>query len=196
MITLESGARVTLSADGTYFYDPNHAFDGLNSGQSATDSFSYTISDGNGGFADATVSIAIDGIGGGIPEGDHFGVFMNKKGTAAQEISNVVFYLREDDGDLLKVKVDGWSGVTDLDSVNYGDFLSERFGSADLLAVSIKAGNNHNADLGPGEGQLFLIDGDTDIDYVEGGDLPMDFTHYDLSAKADVTIAFSDTWLG
>jgi VCBS repeat-containing protein len=194
-ITLDSGAKVTLSADGTYIYDPNHTFDGLKSGQSATDSFTYTISDGNGGYADATVHISIDGIGSAIPEGDHFGVFTNKKGIA-QDISNVVFYLREEDGDLLKVKVDGWSGVSDLDSVNYGEFLSERFGSADLLAVSIKAGNNHNADLGPGEGQLFLLDGNNDIDYVQGGALPLDFTPEDLAAKADVTIAFSDAWLG
>lgn len=61
-VTLASGAAVTLNADGTYNYDSQSAFNYLNTGQSATDSFEYTISDGNGGFDTAIVTIAIDGI--------------------------------------------------------------------------------------------------------------------------------------
>jgi Ca2+-binding RTX toxin-like protein len=65
-ITLASGAHLTLNADGTFAYDPDHAFDYLaapGSGASdtaATDSFTYTLA--NGGTAIATVAISgIDG---------------------------------------------------------------------------------------------------------------------------------------
>ncbi|HEX8256944.1 MAG TPA: Ig-like domain-containing protein, partial [Allosphingosinicella sp.] len=61
---LASGALVTLEADGTLSYDANGAFDHLaqtGSGAQnvlATDSFSYTLTDGTS----ATVTITIDGV--------------------------------------------------------------------------------------------------------------------------------------
>jgi Ca2+-binding RTX toxin-like protein len=60
-ITLASGALVTINADGSFHYDPNHVFDTLaapGSGASditATDTFSYTV-DG-GGIETATVTV-------------------------------------------------------------------------------------------------------------------------------------------
>jgi VCBS repeat-containing protein len=58
-VLLASGARVTLNGDGTFSYDQNGAFAGLPSGGSASDSFSYTLSDGLGGTATATATILI-----------------------------------------------------------------------------------------------------------------------------------------
>ncbi len=60
-ITLASGALLTVNGDGTYSYDPNGAFEYLGAGDSASDSFSYTVSDGNGGFDTATVTIIVNG---------------------------------------------------------------------------------------------------------------------------------------
>ena len=60
-VVLSSGALVTLNADGTFDYDPNGSFEGLAAGESANDSFDYTISDGNGGFDTATVTITVNG---------------------------------------------------------------------------------------------------------------------------------------
>jgi VCBS repeat-containing protein len=60
-ITLASGALLTVNPDGTYDYDPNGQFDALGAGQSDTDSFTYTIDDGNGGTDTATVTITING---------------------------------------------------------------------------------------------------------------------------------------
>ena len=60
-ITLASGALLTLNSDGTYDYDPNGAFNGLSATETAADSFTYTISDGNGGFDTATVSVTVNG---------------------------------------------------------------------------------------------------------------------------------------
>ena len=57
-ITLPSGALLTVNDDGSYDYDPNGAFDGLGFGQNDTDSFTYDISDGNGG-ADTAVVLSL-----------------------------------------------------------------------------------------------------------------------------------------
>src|SRR5262249_29431325 len=59
-IHLASGALLTVNADGSYTYDPNGAFNYLASGQSATDSFTYTATDALGTQSNtATVSITI-----------------------------------------------------------------------------------------------------------------------------------------
>lgn len=192
-ITLASGALLTLNSDGTFQYDPNGAFDGLDAGETATDSFTYQITDNHGASDSATVEIEIAGLGGGsdVGTGNHFGTFANKRGTADQEISNVVLYMENEEG-IQKVKIDGWSGgETDLDDVNLASFMETYYSDFDLLGVSIKAGNNHNKDLGPGEGQFFLIDGDDAIDYQQGGDAPEGFSYETLSAKADEMVMYS-----
>lgn len=198
--TLSSGALLTMYADGNYDYDPNGAFDSLNDGEMAQDSFTYQIVDNHGAVSSATVNIDVSGIGatvGNPLDGDHFGTFANKKGTADHEISNIVLYLHDENNELTKVKIDGWNGgETDLDDVNLSGFMSQNYSDYDLFAVSIKAGNNHNRDLGPGEGQLFLLDGDEDVDYVAGGETPEGLTHDDLEAHADVTIDYSASLFG
>ena len=69
-IVLDSGALLTVRADGTYDYDPNGVFDylisvakGLATGAvntSATDTFTYTLDGGD----TATVTITIEGVDG------------------------------------------------------------------------------------------------------------------------------------
>jgi VCBS repeat-containing protein len=61
-VTLESGARLRLNPGGTVDYDPNGAFDDLDEGETAVETFDYTISDGQH-TATATVSITINGRG-------------------------------------------------------------------------------------------------------------------------------------
>jgi VCBS repeat-containing protein len=56
-----SGALLTLNSDGSYVYDPNGKFEYLGAGESAIETFSYTVSDGNGGSDTATVSITVNG---------------------------------------------------------------------------------------------------------------------------------------
>ncbi|WP_291296098.1 Ig-like domain-containing protein [Elioraea sp.] len=60
--TLASGAKFTLNANGSYSYDPNGAFNALTSGQGATDRISYTVSDGKGGTATASLTVSIAGL--------------------------------------------------------------------------------------------------------------------------------------
>ena len=60
-VTLTSGATVTLNADDSVTYDPNNRFDSLNSGESAIDTFTYTIDDGNNVPATALVTVTVLG---------------------------------------------------------------------------------------------------------------------------------------
>ncbi|NBC33062.1 MAG: tandem-95 repeat protein [Alphaproteobacteria bacterium] len=59
-----SGLQGTLveNSDGTFRYDPNGRFETLNTGDSATDTFTYEVSDGRAGFDTATVVVAITGV--------------------------------------------------------------------------------------------------------------------------------------
>ena len=52
---------VSLSG-GVITYDPDGQFEGLNSGATATDEFTYTVSDGKGGSDTATVTVTITGV--------------------------------------------------------------------------------------------------------------------------------------
>ena len=61
-ITLSSGARLRVLADGSYEYDPNGQFAHLGVGQTETDAFSYTIADSEGVTSEATVEITIIGV--------------------------------------------------------------------------------------------------------------------------------------
>src|SRR5439155_3015123 len=61
-ITLASGALLTVQATGSYRYDPNGRFEALRAGQTAIDTFTYTIADAAGATSSATVSITIQGI--------------------------------------------------------------------------------------------------------------------------------------
>ena len=53
---------VTDNSDGTFTYDPNGQFESLAATESATDTFSYTVTDGNGGTDTATVTVEITGV--------------------------------------------------------------------------------------------------------------------------------------
>uniref|UniRef100_UPI002605EC16 beta strand repeat-containing protein n=1 Tax=uncultured Ferrimonas sp. TaxID=432640 RepID=UPI002605EC16 len=61
VVTLASGALLTIYADGTYQYDANGAFDQLAAGQVAEDSFEYTITDEHGAQSNADVTITVIG---------------------------------------------------------------------------------------------------------------------------------------
>ena len=62
MNQLGPNALYRNNGDGTFTYDPNGQFESLAVGETATDSFTYTISDGNGGTDTATVTITITGL--------------------------------------------------------------------------------------------------------------------------------------
>ena len=69
-ITLPSGAVMTVNSDGEYTYDPNSQYDYLGPGETALETFEYTISDGAGGTDSATVTITVTGSN-DVPDAVH-----------------------------------------------------------------------------------------------------------------------------
>ena len=60
--TTRNGAIITLTEEGNLVYDPNGQFDELNQGQTATDSFTYSVTDNQGNTDQTTVTINIEGV--------------------------------------------------------------------------------------------------------------------------------------
>ena len=58
----DKGATITLNPDGTVSYDAGQLFAYLEAGQSATDSFTYTITDAAGLTSTATATVTIEGV--------------------------------------------------------------------------------------------------------------------------------------
>jgi large repetitive protein len=111
-VTLASGALLTLNSDGSYDYDPNGAFESLGAGETATDSFSYTVSDGNGGTDTATVTITVNGANDGpVAVADTLGVGEDDVSASS---GNVLGNDTDVDGDTLSViEVNGVPGDVD-----------------------------------------------------------------------------------
>jgi VCBS repeat-containing protein len=59
--TTGTAGSVTINSDGTVTYDPNGQFESLTAGQSATDTFTYTVTDGFHDSSAATVTVTING---------------------------------------------------------------------------------------------------------------------------------------
>ena len=56
-----NGGLFTINTDGSYSFDANGDFEGLDVGESQTTTIAYQISDGEGGFDDAVVTITVEG---------------------------------------------------------------------------------------------------------------------------------------
>ena len=144
-ITLSSGALVTLNADGSFDYDPNGQFEALTAGDTATDSFDYTLSDGT--LTDsATVTVAIAGVNEPTPPGTLVGT-SGKDTLIGGRGRNTLF---------------GLAGNDFLDGGNGRDFL---FGGDD---GDILFGGKGNDSLFGEQGNDFL-DGGNGRDFLDGG---------------------------
>ncbi len=163
-VTLSSGALLTISDDGSFVYDPNGQFDSLGAGEVATDSFTYTISDGNGGTDTATavvtnigvdaaataatsllVSAALPTVDGGVGDNvltgssgaDEFYWNDGYQGTAGSPAVDQVTNFSLAEGDVLNLQ-DLLSGEAGGDLTDYLHF--EQSGSDGVVHVSSNGG--------------------------------------------------------
>jgi len=60
--TTGTHGAVAINPDGTITYNPDGQFAALAPGESATDTFQYTVSDRHGGVSTATVTVTVDGV--------------------------------------------------------------------------------------------------------------------------------------
>jgi len=87
------------NADGSFTYDPNGQFEYLQAGNSTTDSFIYTVSDGYGGNDTATVIVTVNGV-------NDPPVAINDSAVTDENIPVIIDVLNNDsdiDGDTLTV---------------------------------------------------------------------------------------------
>jgi VCBS repeat-containing protein len=188
-----SGTLGTVVAlgDGVLAYRPGSAFDDLEAGDTATDSFVYTVSDGLGGVASATVAVVIEGdslniVDGaaGLSEVDGTAAADRILGAASGQL------VRAGEGDDLVLAAGG-------DDTVHGDGgADELFGSAgnDVIIGGDGAdrlrGGAGNDSLSGGRQDDVLIGG-TGSDTLAGGTQRDRFVFNDIShspAKAPDTV--------
>ncbi|MHA7772358.1 VCBS domain-containing protein [Roseibium sp. M-1] len=93
--TTDTLGSVTDNGDGTFSYDPNGAFESLAAGETATDTFTYRVTDSSGTSSTATVTITLTGqndaptaLAAEIANGYVFG----DEAGAAQQVSETDLY--------------------------------------------------------------------------------------------------------
>jgi len=109
---LPSGARLTLTADGGYTYDPHGAFELLPAGEATTDTFTYTVMDSPGGGIGSvgTVTVTITGLNDPPVANDDFA-------DAVENGPPVSIDLTQNDEDVdagTDLKIMSFSGVSEL----------------------------------------------------------------------------------
>ena len=90
--TLQSGAQLTVNSDGTFDYNPNGAFNSLAAGQTATDTFTYTVTDSRGATSanSGTVTITITGSQNPVAVNDDFTTDAETSITSGNLLTNDV----------------------------------------------------------------------------------------------------------
>lgn len=72
-------------------------------------------------------------------------------------ISNIVLYLKDNSGEITKLKIDNFSNVPGEVKSYDSTGLLQQYPSSKVVAYTVKAGNNKSG-MGPGEGELVIVD--------------------------------------
>jgi VCBS repeat-containing protein len=154
---------VTCSADGSFTYDPDGQFEDLETGDSATDSFTYTVTDDFGITDAATVTITINGVYDAPPYTppayylppypppvNHPPVAVDDTATTSQDTSVTIGVLHNDydpDGDTLALDSVGPAGngtvIKNGNAVTYTPGTG--FAGADSFTYTISDGKGGTA---------------------------------------------------
>ena len=96
---------LTIGANGTYTYTADQsAADDLDASDTATDSFTYTVSDGNGGTSTATIIITVTGVNDAPTASDNT-ITTNEDTNHVFSASEFNFTDVDDSGSLNKIKI-------------------------------------------------------------------------------------------
>jgi len=127
-----AGAAVTLNPDGSFSYDPNGAFETLAVGTSATDVFSYIVSDGNGATDTADVTVTITGVNDPVTANDDSAVTNEDTAATIDILANDTDI---DLGDVITLLSIDDSGITGDISFGGGTVGFDPNGAYDTLAA-------------------------------------------------------------
>ncbi|PPR24268.1 MAG: hypothetical protein CFH40_00909, partial [Alphaproteobacteria bacterium MarineAlpha10_Bin3] len=141
-------ANLTITPPGDSDVDFTLTIDSISTGGTFTVALPVSVA----AVADApnlTVS-----VGEGTPQGGDIPPF-------DQAISNIVLYVQDDTGNIQKIRVldfpGGDSAIHDVNDIDINSFLAANYPNVDLVALTVKAGNNTTPGFGPGEGELFIL---------------------------------------
>jgi VCBS repeat-containing protein len=123
----DKGALVSVSADGKVTYNPGSVFASLEDGQTATDSFTYTITDSTGLTSTATATVTITGVTQEMPEPDAY-FFVQEDATSEDMLGSIIEFMGIEP---VAVETDGLLGTLDFDPVNGGLFFTADHDSSD-----------------------------------------------------------------
>jgi cyclophilin family peptidyl-prolyl cis-trans isomerase len=192
MLTLPSGAHVTVNANGTFSYDPNHAFDSLGTGQGVTDSFTYTLANGSLVYGSATVSIGVAGSGGagpnilgtladdtlvgtagndvidGLAGADSMRGFGGNDTYYADRQTDVVYEAANDGTDTVIASA-GYYLYANIENLTLASFAGNVFGVGNDLDNTITGNGGDNTLLGGAGGDTIHAGDGVDIVYGESG---------------------------
>ena len=121
---------VTL-IDGVVSYDPAGGFESLAAGEDTTDSFGYSISDGNGGSDSATVTVTVNGVNDDPVAADDAEESTDEDTPLDVDVLANDFDVDESDDLTVTVTVDATNGTTEVNedgSVTYtpaADYFGE-----------------------------------------------------------------------
>ena len=111
--------------------------------------------------------------GGFIPDIDAF----------PHDISNIVMYLQDGNGDIEKIKIEDFpgGGLDDVNDLGLQEYIETNFPGTEMVGLTVKAGDNHTPGFGPGEGELVYV-----ADGMTQSDLP-------VAAHVDEEHSYNDT---
>ncbi|WP_310619715.1 VCBS domain-containing protein [Flexibacterium corallicola] len=129
--TTDTIGLVIINEDGTFSYDPNGQFDHLNAGETATDTFTYTVTDSQGESSTETITVTVNGLSQNTPP-TTYPVEME-----VSEDGTIKFRIIFEDPDVFdthtySVNTDGMEGV--LTETEWGVFLYTPNPAFDYLA--------------------------------------------------------------
>ena len=147
--TSAKGAAITLSADGSFTYDPTISamLGAIPRGQATTDTFTYQANDGHGGTATGTVTLTVTGVINHLPAATSDSYDANNNAVLNQNAAGGVLANDTDpDGDALSVdQLNGTGGTAPFTGTSAngaavtlnadGSFSYDPTGSAALQAI-------------------------------------------------------------
>jgi len=168
--TTETLGQVALNPDGTIQYDPNGLFEYLAAGETATDTFSYTISDNFGESDTAIVAVTVTGmndapiVDAGADQTADEGASVDFVGSFTDVDVNNTHSIAWDFGDGTSLQGKRWATEDGGNGNFYTVIRAENGITWDDAAAAATAAGGHLATITSAEENAFafdLIEGDT-----------------------------------
>ncbi len=207
--TSQTLGTVTDNGNGTFTYDPNGQFAYLGVGETATDTFEYTVSDGNGGEDTATVTVTISGVN-DAPVASDLALALDENSTITGYVlasdvdgTDLTYSLIADAANgTVRIGDDGALEYTpDTDFFGADSFVfaaTDAYGATDTATVSLTVNLVRDSVSYPRlpdtSLDLDLLDGLEFTDFVHGsriaiGDIGRDVTRDDFTVTPDGTVS-------